>query len=205
MLRLDNHNLHSLEVFDPGLSDHFAVRFKMAFSKPKPTKTTVEYRSFKDVNKLQLRESFSQLNFDSASSTVSDLVDQYNSSLSSIIDEHVPLQTKTFTIRPNTKWYNDNIRQAKVIKRRLERKWKKSGLNADWTCFRDQCKLVSNLLNAAKCEFYSQKLLKLKRTRENFLKRPNLYSILEITILYQQIMIVIAYLILLVISFWIKL
>ena len=68
-------------------------------------------------------------------------------------------KTKRIVIRPNTKWYNKNIRDAKVVKRRLERKWRKSGKQTARTEYVKQCRYVSFLLTAAKTKILSNKIL----------------------------------------------
>ena len=50
-------------------------------------------------------------------------VQSYNNTLKKVI---APLQTKDVKIRRNTRWFNEQIRNAKVVRRRLERKMKKN-------------------------------------------------------------------------------
>ena len=52
---------------------------------------------------------------------VNEAVNQYDNHLKPLLDKHAPQKSKRIVIRPNTKWYNKNIRDAKVVKRRLER------------------------------------------------------------------------------------
>ena len=49
------------------------------------------------------------------------LAEQYHDTLSSILDQHAPLITKTIRVRPNTPWFNEDIKQAKSERRRRER------------------------------------------------------------------------------------
>ena len=51
------------------------------------------------------------------------------------------------------------IRDQRVIRRRKERKWKKSRLDSDYKDFRKQCDYVNQLLNEGKSEFYSNKII----------------------------------------------
>ena len=61
--------------------------------------------------------------------------------MTTILDKHAPELKKQLTARPNTKWYNQNIRKAKVIRRRLERKKNKTTIQLDIDAFRAQAKL----------------------------------------------------------------
>ena len=75
---------------------------------------------------------------------------------------HVPELKKELTAPPNTKWYNQNIRKAKVIRRRLERKKNKTSLQSDIDAFRAQAKFVNFLICEAKTEFNKTEVLKSK-------------------------------------------
>ena len=90
---------------------------------------------------------------------VTDQYDKFESLISGVIEDHAPLIKRSVTVRPNREWYNSNIRKAKVLRRRLERKWKKSGLPSDLVLLQKQCKYVNHLMSDAKCEFFSKKIL----------------------------------------------
>ena len=148
--------MQNLFVTDPGYTDHFAVHFNIPLGKPAPSKVSVTSSNIKNMDKTSFQGKLSDINTrTNKESPLSELVTTYNDSITSLLDEYAPTETKTFTIRPNTKWYNSNLRQTKVIKRRLERKWKKSQLQSDWETYRVQCNLVSHLLNKAKTELLS--------------------------------------------------
>lgn len=53
--------------------------------------------------------------------TLDDLVECYNSTLSSLLDRHAPLLTKRFKIRPLVPWFNNDIKQARKERRRAEK------------------------------------------------------------------------------------
>ena len=52
-------------------------------------------------------------------SSIDSAVQIYNENLRGVIDNHAPLVTKHVKIRRNTKWFNDQIRTAKIVRRRL--------------------------------------------------------------------------------------
>jgi hypothetical protein len=95
----------------------------------------------------------------SSTSNAETAFSSFNNHLSIAIDEYAPYTTKTYRIRPNTQWYTANIRKAKTIRRRLERKWKKSHLQADLHAYKSQCKFVNHLMFTAKSDFISNKVL----------------------------------------------
>ena len=59
--------------------------------------------------------------------SIYDTISAYDTNLKSVVDDHTALQTKHEQIKRNTRWINDKIRSAKVVRRRFERTMKKSG------------------------------------------------------------------------------
>ena len=51
----------------------------------------------------------------SQDSNIETAVHEYNTKLKGVIDDHVPLQTKSVKIRRYTKWFNNLIRSATLI------------------------------------------------------------------------------------------
>ena len=78
------------------------------------------------------------------------MVQRYNVSLSETQQNNAPLIEKYVRIRPKTAWFNSHIRHAKVMKRRLKRKYRKSGPEADLEKYKEQCKTVKLLLTKYK-------------------------------------------------------
>ena len=87
------------------------------------------------------------------------LVQAYNANLATTLENHAPATDKTIIVRPNTAWYNAEVRHLKVIKRRLERKWLKTKSGSDWCKYREQCALLSSAINESKVQFYSQRII----------------------------------------------
>ena len=50
------------------------------------------------------------------------LTERYLSELSELINVHAPLITRTVTLKPHAPWYNEELRDAKQLRRQLERK-----------------------------------------------------------------------------------
>ena len=66
-----------------------------------------------------------------------DVVDQYNSCLSMILDKHAPSTTREIIVRPHSPWFNEELSTAKRSSRKAERVWMKSKLKYIFRC----CKL----------------------------------------------------------------
>ncbi len=59
---------------------------------------------------------------------------------------------------PQKPWYNENIHLARRVKRRLERKWRKSKLDVDREAYVEQLSELKQLIDSAKVSFSSDKL-----------------------------------------------
>ena len=86
---------------------------------------------------------------------MNDLCDQYDSELSKVVDVHAPLKTCFVTSRPSAPWYSEEIAAEKRKRRKLERRWRKSGTEADKLQYSDQCSRVRKLLKSSKMSYYA--------------------------------------------------
>jgi hypothetical protein len=149
----------TIEVNDPGLSDsdgkisrdHFAVIFHIRAEKPAPIRKTVTYRKLRSIDIESFRNDIKSL----------------NNSLASLVDKHTPLLTKQVTLRP---WYNEELHEAKHLKRKLERKWRKTNLTVDHEIYRNQCASVNKFLKQTRVKFYSEKIESCGRDQKTLFK-----------------------------------
>lgn len=146
-----------------GLYDHVAIMNNICIAKPGLLTITKHSRDIENIEEVNFTQDLKHIATSDKSlqdlSSPDDLADYYNSKLSAVIEEYAPLSSKTVIIRPNTSWYNATLRQAKVLRRRLERKWKKSGRLEDYQNYSDQCSVVSKYISQYKTEFLSNKVI----------------------------------------------
>ena len=88
--------------------------------------------------------------------TLEDLVDSFNSTLSSLLDHHAPLLTKRFKIRPLVPWFNNGIKQARKERRRREKKWARTGSGSDFLEFKSKRNYTTYLMNTVPREFFKE-------------------------------------------------
>ena len=55
-------------------------------------------------------------------------------------------------------WYTEEIMEARRLRRKLERKWRKSHLDQDRSCYLDQVNLVNDMITRAKTSFFRVKI-----------------------------------------------
>ena len=70
--------------------------------------------------------------------TLHGLVDQYNSTLSRLLDEYAPLQTKTQPNMPDAPWINTAILEARKVWRQIEHHRRSTRLTVDSDPFKEQ-------------------------------------------------------------------
>ena len=62
---------------------------------------------------------------------VDQLAKDYNSTLRMLIDCHAPLKSKSVKARPSAPWYAAEIGAVKRLRRKAERRWRKTGRQED--------------------------------------------------------------------------
>ena len=116
-------------------SDHLPVHCNIQVEKPLLKSKRISFRKLKSINISSLRDDLSKSDLCSNaidSLELNDLVTHYDEALSSALDRHAPLINKTVTKRPIVPWFNNEIKTAKRMRRRAERKWRKTKLRLDF-------------------------------------------------------------------------
>ena len=81
-----------------------------------------------------------------------------------------PTQTKTITIRTNTKWYSKELHTSKREKRKAERVWRRTNLEIHRQIYREKCLLNSKLLFRSKQDYYSTSILECSNDTKRLFK-----------------------------------
>ena len=86
---------------------------------------------------------------------VDKLAKDYNSTLRMLIDCHALLKSKTVKARLSVPWYTAEIGAAKRLRRKAERRWRKTGRQEDRHAFKVQRNRLTYMMNTAKKDFYT--------------------------------------------------
>ncbi|XP_072025193.1 uncharacterized protein [Amphiura filiformis] len=161
--RLDDNIVRSCWVQDDHLSNatiyHYTVHCVMNCKKPMLTKKTVTVRNFKAIDHtLYSNDVAQELESINLSISLDTLIDQFNSKMLSVLDSHAPEESKSRTIRPRYPWYNNSINDQRRLRRKYERRWRKSYSPEDKKMYVNQKTLVNQLIDMAKTEYYKVKL-----------------------------------------------
>lgn len=159
----DGSLLQPPKVFDPCLfdqngvptRDHFAVSFCMHVPKPPNPRKVVNYRELRKINVQDfVRDIASCSEIQNVDKSLDELVEAYNKNLTTIVDKHAPLCTRTITLRPHSPWYTEELRTAKHERRRRERKWHQTKLKVHYDLFQEQSKAVAKLVRTTKQSYF---------------------------------------------------
>ena len=106
------------------LSDHFSVTATIDFVIPKLPPKTITYRAVNKINFAQFKNDLAKSDLlTSTCSNASSLYQLYHSTLSSLLNKHAPIKTKTCSSRPKDPWMSEDILMAK----RKNANWKELG------------------------------------------------------------------------------
>jgi hypothetical protein len=94
----------------------------------------------------------------SPSDDLNSLLHQYNSGLAEILDKHAPLVQRKVTIRPDDPWDCEEIRSARRHARRLERRYRKSGLAIDGELMERARDELGCLIDSKKASFLQDQI-----------------------------------------------
>ena len=142
-------------VSDYHISDRWSVICRINLDKPRVTKKTVSFRRNKGVNVDVLSDEISSSNLcTNTPDTLNDLVSCYNSTVASVLNRRAPLITKTIPAGPLVPWFNDDIKEAGRQRRRAERRWRCTGLEADFLAYKAIKNKTNNLINEARKLFF---------------------------------------------------
>ena len=156
--------MESQDISIPGFSYYRNDRKKISFFRQQVSRTilwsyqklTVARREnifFQKINKIDYESFHSDiLSSDlikKPENDLSALCQQYDSVLSSILDKHAPVSTKTLPRKPPT----PEVMKAKTLRHYLERTWCRSRTHLDCTCYKHQCHLCNRMMTKAKSKY----------------------------------------------------
>ncbi len=137
--------------------DHHTIFCTLSLDHRPTSLAPVMYRQWKGVAPAALAADIASGLCTSASDAET-LLTSLNATLLQAADKHAPLKQRRLRTRPAKPWYTAEIHAARLLRRRLETRWTKSGLEVDKQMYSDQCRSVVRLIDQAKAQFYRSKL-----------------------------------------------
>ena len=152
--------IHDVIVSDVGLSDHYIVTCKVSVNVNRQPIVRATFRNWK---KLDL-DSFKERVLSSSccvqpASTAEGYASQLESDITRILDELVPVCTSTKRRgKPESRWLSPEAVAAKQFRRRLERKWKSTGVEKVRIAYRVACRAANKLITESRRAFYASRV-----------------------------------------------
>ena len=147
------------------ISDHIVINTILAIKKPNLKRKTIKFRKYKDIPIKEFSEEIvKDLRNNANTENVNDLVDSYNRILSEKIDKFAPEKEKCLILRENVSYFSDDVKTAKIEKRKTERLWRKSMKNkrGNVSDLRKQLQTartkLANTLETSKKTYYMDKI-----------------------------------------------
>jgi hypothetical protein len=84
----------------------------------------------------------------------------YDVVLRKILDDHAPVMQKEIKVKMRCSWYNQDLRNLKKEKRKVEQTWLKSKTDEDQTSFKKVRSEYILKCNQAKTDYYSNEVQK---------------------------------------------
>ena len=131
-------------------SDHYAVIFALSIIKPKREIKTITARKWKALDTVSMSSDIQSMLLQHFPNDAEDAATKYNKFLSELLDKYAPSKQCDIVIRHNTPWFNQDIKAAKVLRRKLEKKYRTSGLSVDLSQYRQQRNIVNALVEDSK-------------------------------------------------------
>ena len=130
------------------LSDHRLVSATVATRVVKPVVTRAS-SNIRSIDTAMLDSALRQSElFSRPVTTVDSYVEQLDTVLTRLLDDMAPVRLRRRRDpKPTSKWLSDDAIAAMRRRRRLERRWRKSGADADCQKYRRACREASQLIN----------------------------------------------------------
>lgn len=139
-----------------GISDHFTVIAFLNFDKPKHQKERIQYRQIHKIDLSKFHEDITKSDLIlNPADDLDKLCSQYNLTLRSILDNHAPVITKFVPKKSPAPWMTKEIVEAKTLRRKYERTWRKTRSGYDRSKFTAQSNFVNRIIERAKQNYLS--------------------------------------------------
>ena len=120
--------INLVDVKDHVISDHFLVSIYTELNKPKFQKKYIECRNIKGIDTRKFKEDLlnSELLYHPPDD-LNDLTNLYNKTISELIDKHAPLKRKLVVERDSCDYFDENLKEAKRLRRGSESNYREFG------------------------------------------------------------------------------
>jgi hypothetical protein len=153
-------------------SDHANILVHLNIGKSRPSRKTVAYRNYKNIDMMAFKSDIRDLLSQANPHCLDDLISKFLAT-SDILDRHAPITLRRESARKPTPWSKADIVDQKTLKRRLEKRWKRSKNLVDLEAFKKQRNKYNTMLNNIRQKFISDLVSKNRNNSRNMFKAIN--------------------------------
>ena len=135
MAQPDETKISDVEVNDVKISDHFLLSFSVECMAPRTYFKTITYR--RKVNNDEFGKALQDVLTNLHIGNFGETVKEYNDSLSTLVDNEAPKVTRKVKIVENAPWFDAEYKELRKERRRAEKKFKRTGIEADHEDFKE--------------------------------------------------------------------
>ena len=138
-------------------------------------KHTVASRKIKDIDIPAFRNDISALPLASNYNEMdlADLCNAYDSQLRQLLDKHAPIITRNTSTKRRDPWDTKEVLDALRVKRRAERRFRKTELEKDYRIFCDKREIFNKTLETSKTNYLSEVIIENSRDPKSLFARMN--------------------------------
>jgi len=146
------------------VSDHDLVTWSWTGGRCRPPRRVLTYRfrNMKSINWAQFNDDVRRSSlFTSPADNANDFADQLDNTVSGILDcGRCPIQVrrKFAPNRRDSRWLSVSAVEAKRVRRRLERKWRTTRAETDYTAYRKACRHANKSIIDSRRDFYRERI-----------------------------------------------
>ena len=128
----DPNFLTDVNVTEIDLSHHYLIDFKLTTEIKTLQQKVVTYRSTKNVDMMKFNEDVqNRLNTLPPTRDLATKVENYNVTLTQIVQEHTCMKTRTMKIVPDAPWFDADYANLRKLRRNAEKSYRRSGSDND--------------------------------------------------------------------------
>lgn len=151
--------LRNMNVTNHDLSDHFLINFGIVCEPSERQMKTITYRSIKNVDMAKFSNDLKErLGALPPTNNMLSKVNNYNAAMADLVAEHAPTKTKTIKLVPEAPWFDTEYAEHRKLRRRAEKKYRRSRLEADRKVYLAMRKETIDLSFQKKKSLISKKL-----------------------------------------------
>ena len=147
----------TVRTVEPGhyLSDHCFTHVSLLVDRPIPARKNIKYQKVKSINHNAFNLHLSEA-FNNQPEPHMERVLQYSRELRKVLQKHAPEKSKIIRDTHQQPWFSEEIKGEIVLRRKMERIWKRKKTPQAWKDFYTQHRQVANIIKEAQCNHYKQ-------------------------------------------------